>query len=162
MLLYICGIEWYKMQLVCLTRIDMICSIVWQDLVWFDNIEACSNFYIHIKQFILFVIILYHLTHFWLGLMSWCFLIKSFLGCSHNSDDLHAVSGTEWEHVFRRLIQYWTVKGDKFCSAINRFFWGNQVLGSFSGRLKMSKTSLAGLFPRFLGLNDFWDQNFTL
>jgi hypothetical protein len=28
MLLYICGIEWYKMRLVCLIRIEMICSIV--------------------------------------------------------------------------------------------------------------------------------------
>jgi hypothetical protein len=36
-------------------------------------------------------------------------------------------------------LQYWTSKGNKFYSIQNRFFRGNWVPGSFSGRLKMSK-----------------------
>jgi hypothetical protein len=49
----------------------------------------------------------------------------------------------------------WTSKGGKFDSAQNNFFGGNWMPGSFSERLKTSKTSFARLFPWFLGLNDF-------
>ena len=37
-LLYNFWIERYQMPLIFLTRFDMICSIVWWDLIWFDNI----------------------------------------------------------------------------------------------------------------------------
>jgi len=53
------------------------------------------------------------------------------------------------------MLQYWTSKHDKVYSAQNRFFRGNLVLGSFSGRLKTLKTGFARLFPWFLGLNNF-------
>ena len=53
------------------------------------------------------------------------------------------------------VLQYRTSKDDKVYSARNRFFGGNWVLGSFSGRLEMLKTGFARLFPQFSGLNNF-------
>jgi hypothetical protein len=54
------------------------------------------------------------------------------------------------------VLQYWTTKHNNFHSAQNRFFEGNQVPGLFSERLKTFKSGFARLFPRFLGLNNFY------
>ncbi len=51
-------------------------------------------------------------------------------------------------------VQYWTSKGNKFYSAQNRFFRGNWVLGSFLGRLKMSKIGFEA-FPMVFRVKQF-------